>query len=85
MVGPLLPYLLLLPSPTTSSCQASGYDDICITISKYDVNCSVIMVVDYSASKSTHLFILDHTVGGFAHIHVNLTTHLSKCLVDSML
>ena len=38
MVGPLLPYLLppslplLAPSPTTSSCQAFGYDDICISV-----------------------------------------------------
>ena len=44
--------------------------DICITISKYDVNCNVIWLFDYSALKSSHLFILDHTVSGFAHLHV---------------
>ena len=30
------------------------------------------MIVDYSASKSTHLFILNHAVGGFALVCLSI-------------
>ena len=43
--------------------------DICITISKYDVNCSVIWLLT-TLHQKVPISIIQHTVYGFALVHV---------------
>ena len=59
--------------------------DICITVSKYDVKCSVIRLLTTQLQKALiSLISLDHTVHSFAHVHLTTCVfNISTCTCTS--